>query len=328
MTQQNQIVELLEAKYQNSPYSADMIVGEAMKNASLSSAWLCHALASSAKADELAIVLALASSHKLVELETLLAHWPSGGRLSQYDHSDRHSRFNASIKAYPELCTKVIDESIVQLWGSLLEPQMRDDANTSKQPVRLLQSSIAQKLAGQVIDLAKNNLNPAAVYAQNAKDVRMKEIRDNQQYITPLPVNSILISLLQRAMCSDNYRDLAYAEPMVIYRYAEGQQYKWHYDFVTPSNPQAQQEIEFFGQRRRTRIINLNDNFEGGETAFKNWEIAVSAKVGQVIRFENMLGSEVDKTSVHAGKPITKGEKWICTLWMRDKPFWLRASLL
>jgi prolyl 4-hydroxylase len=128
-------------------------------------------------------------------------------------------------------------------------------------------------------------------------------------------------------MCSDDYTDLAYAEPMIIYRYTQGQQYKWHYDFITPSNENAKKELNFFGQRKRTRIINLNDRFEGGETTFKDWDISIKAKQGQVIKFNNMIGNRVDKNSVHSGKPILLGEKWICTLWMREKPFWLRESI-
>ena len=77
----------------------------------------------------------------------------------------------------------------------------------------------------------------------------------------------------------------------------------------------------------KTIILNLNEGFKGGETAFKFWELEVSAKAGQLIQFNNMLDTKVDKSSVHSGKPVIDGEKWICTLWFREKPFWLRASI-
>ena len=40
-----------------------------------------------------------------------------------------------------------------------------------------------------------------------------------------------------------------------------------------------------------------------------------------------VIDTKVDKSSVHSGKPVIDGEKWICTLWFREKPFWLRASI-
>ena len=194
-------------------------------------------------------------------------------------------------------------------------------------PVTTLETQLTNELAQEIIKLANNNLNLAGVYAENSTRQKVIDIRDNEQLITQLPVDNILIAILQRIICSDDYADLAYAEPMIIYRYTQGQQYKWHYDFITPSNENAKKELNFFGQRRRTRIINLNDGFEGGETAFKDWNVSVKAKQGQVIKFNNMIGNQVDKNSVHSGKPVLLGEKWICTLWMREKPFWLRESI-
>jgi len=30
---------------------------------------------------------------------------------------------------------------------------------------------------------------------------------------------------------------------------------------------------------------------------------------------------QVDAASLHAGAPVTDGEKWIATKWMRERPF-------
>jgi prolyl 4-hydroxylase len=128
-------------------------------------------------------------------------------------------------------------------------------------------------------------------------------------------------------MCIDNLERLKFAEPMMLYRYVKGQQYKWHFDFVTPSNEQALNEINFFGQRDETKIIYLNEGFEGGETSFKYWEVTAKPKLGKLVQFNNILNGQVDKESVHAGKPVTQGVKWIATLWTREKPYWMRASI-
>lgn len=316
----NYVSQLMNAKFNGDLPPPQNIQNFALQNAEFTRQWLCHAVSSSNSPQELAIVLCLAKYHKIEALNKLIYFWPK----SNVGENEAEG-FLKCLASLP-LDAQQFDDELVNLWFSLQSPLVIQP-NSQLSPVKITESILTKELANEVICVASKNLNLAAVYTEQSVAQRVKKIRDNEQLITQLPVDNILFAILQRIMCADDYADLAYAEPMVVYRYQEGQQYKWHYDFITASNEAAKKELDFFGQRMRTRIINLNDGFEGGETAFKNWDISVKPKQGQVITFDNMHDGKVNEQSVHSGKPVLSGEKWICTLWMREKPFWLRESI-
>lgn len=78
-----------------------------------------------------------------------------------------------------------------------------------------------------------------------------------------------------------------------IYKYSEGQKFKKHYDGSYERN-----EFEF---SIYTFMIYLNDNFEGGNTWFKEFEI--KPKTGTALVFNHDL--------LHEGMEITKGIKYV-----------------
>jgi prolyl 4-hydroxylase len=49
---------------------------------------------------------------------------------------------------------------------------------------------------------------------------------------------------------------------------------------------------------------------------------AVSPQCGNAVYFEycNSRG-QVDHASLHASAPVERGEKWVATKWMRQRPF-------
>lgn len=89
------------------------------------------------------------------------------------------------------------------------------------------------------------------------------------------------------------YQAIGLNELFRFYRYDINQHFNWHYDAPYQRN---QNERSFY-----TFIIYLNENFEGGETAFDRFE--VKPKIGDAIIFSQELE--------HAGLPIKKGRKYI-----------------
>lgn len=89
------------------------------------------------------------------------------------------------------------------------------------------------------------------------------------------------------------YQAIGLNELFRFYRYDVDQQFNWHYD--TPYQ-RHQNEQSFY-----TFMIYLNDDFEGGETAFH--DLKVKPSVGDGIFFSQELE--------HAGLPITLGRKYI-----------------
>jgi prolyl 4-hydroxylase len=105
--------------------------------------------------------------------------------------------------------------------------------------------------------------------------------------------------------------DAGHGEALYVMRYAPGQQYRPHLDAL----PGLQ------NQREWTAILYLNDAFEGGETTFPKLELSLRLGAGDMILFRNSDSRQnPDARMVHSGEPVTAGEKWVATRWIRHDP--------
>jgi len=111
-----------------------------------------------------------------------------------------------------------------------------------------------------------------------------------------------------------------YAEDLVVLNYKEDERYYPHCDSFLPELPEQAAEIERKGQRIRTCLVYLNEDFAGGETHFLHPEKKIRCPAGTALIFENINEEgDADEHSVHEGLPVTSGEKWLASKWFRDK---------
>jgi prolyl 4-hydroxylase len=97
-------------------------------------------------------------------------------------------------------------------------------------------------------------------------------------------------------------------EPLHVLRYRPGQQYHPHLDWLPPPN-----------RRVMTTLIYLNEDYEGGETAFVKTGLKVRGRKGDAIVFVSSLqDGELDPLSEHAGLPVTSGTKYLASRWIRE----------
>jgi len=116
---------------------------------------------------------------------------------------------------------------------------------------------------------------------------------------------------------------LSHSEPMNIQRYIPGQKYTPHYDAARDSE---EMPPEFYlkesGNRAVTMIAYLNDVEGGGGTGFPNLGFVVKAFTGRVLMFGNLdENSDAHPLSLHMGMEPSGGEKWMFTLWFREKEY-------
>lgn len=115
-------------------------------------------------------------------------------------------------------------------------------------------------------------------------------------------------------------RSMTGMEPVSVLRYAVGEEYRPHHDFLDPRIPSFRAEIAKVGQRDITFLIYLNDDFEGGETDFPRLRYRFKGRKGDAILFRNVdEAGTPDFKTLHAGLAPRRGEKWLLSQWMRTK---------
>jgi len=135
----------------------------------------------------------------------------------------------------------------------------------------------------------------------------------------------LVVQLVSRRIARATGTPLDNHEPLAVFRYTRGQEYKPHFDFADPGAPEGgnyADESARFGMRMATVLVYLNDNYEGGETSFPRLSWQFRGRKGDALIFWSVpIGGKPDRNSLHAGKPVTSGAKWLLSQWIRQKPF-------
>jgi prolyl 4-hydroxylase len=108
-------------------------------------------------------------------------------------------------------------------------------------------------------------------------------------------------------------------ENVHIVKYEVGGEYKPHFDYFNVKV--NAKELERGGQRIKSVLVYLNDDFEGGETQFPKLKLTVKPQIGKLIVWDNVSEGKENPNSVHAGLPVTKGTKYIMIVWIRENKF-------
>ena len=121
----------------------------------------------------------------------------------------------------------------------------------------------------------------------------------------------IIRSVVERCV-SRTDRPIENCEQLQVLRYKEGGHYNPHQDvFYQDKN-----------KRLYTFIIALNDEYEGGETAFPVINEKYKLKAGDALFFHTLDNYGLDTSdALHGGQPVKSGEKWVCNLWVHKYPY-------
>lgn len=140
---------------------------------------------------------------------------------------------------------------------------------------------------------------------------------------TFFPINADpFIERLDRRVAGLMNRPVENGEGLQILRYRTGGQYTPHFDYFPPTDPGSASALATGGQRVASLVMYLNDVEEGGGTVFPQVGLTVLPRKGSAVYFEycNSRG-QVDPLTLHGGAPVAKGQKWIATKWMRQRPY-------
>jgi prolyl 4-hydroxylase len=113
---------------------------------------------------------------------------------------------------------------------------------------------------------------------------------------------------------------LNHGEGLQILRYRPGAEYRPHHDYFDPAHPGSARILERGGQRVGTLVMYLNTPSGGGATIFPETGFEVAPLRGNAVFF-SYERAHVSTRTLHGGAPVTAGEKWVATKWLREGVF-------
>lgn len=106
-------------------------------------------------------------------------------------------------------------------------------------------------------------------------------------------------------------------------RYAVGQEFKPHQDYFHTTEAYWPEVSRHGGQRSWTAMAYLNQVEEGGSTDFTKLGLSVPPQQGALLIWNNMNpDGSPNRDTIHAGRPVIKGTKYIITKWYRARKWY------
>ena len=160
----------------------------------------------------------------------------------------------------------------------------------------------------------------ALVYDPETGEGRRESVRTNDAARFDLPRMDVVLAVVRERIARAAGLPVPGLEWTQVLHYAVGQTFDWHVDWLDPALPGYAADLAARGQRIATCLVFLNDDFEGGETAFEAGGLRHRGRKGDALLWANTLpDGAIDPRTRHAGLPPTSGEKWVLSQWLRGR---------
>ncbi|HET7364347.1 MAG TPA: 2OG-Fe(II) oxygenase [Burkholderiales bacterium] len=169
-----------------------------------------------------------------------------------------------------------------------------------------------------LIALGRTNLKAAQVYDAETGDLRSDSNRNNSAAQLDVERIDTLTAFVRARIAALANVSVAGLETSQILHYRVGEQFAEHCDFLDPGTPGHARDIAVHGQRALTVLIYLNDDYEGGDTAFPELGRSFKGRKGDALVFWNLTPEGApDWRTRHIGTAPSRGEKWLFSQWIR-----------
>lgn len=170
---------------------------------------------------------------------------------------------------------------------------------------------IDEKVSNYVIESFKKNLSQSEVIDNKKANINT-ERTSTSAFITSFDSK---ISKIQDELSNMLSIPANHFEPPQLTRYTKHQKYMPHFDAF-----EVQENLD--SQRIKTCIFYLSST-SGGETVFDNLKISIKPEIGKLLVFDNCFDSTIhlNPGSMHSSQPVKNGEKYILTIWVRNKRY-------
>ena len=171
----------------------------------------------------------------------------------------------------------------------------------------------------ELIALARARLSRSETVETRTGASEVNEARTSEGMFF-LPAEFPVCARLEARIASLLDWPLENGEGLQILRYLPGAEYKPHYDYFDPAEPGTPAILKRGGQRLASMVCYLNTPEAGGATTFPEAGLEVAPVRGNAVFFSYERPDPSTRT-LHGGAPVTAGEKWVATKWMREARF-------
>ncbi len=279
------------------------------------------AAGSGAAAERLAVLAAIGVARPSDWIEAVnllvraaeLGHRPAQGQLGALAGAGGSDLGAGGAELWKTLARRI------DLKGLLKAPQL---VQARREPAIAFLSGLATPgMCGWLIAKGASKVVRAKVGDYQSGEWVEDPIRTGEAAGFGLADTDLILALTQKRLELASGLHVHQQEAPHVLSYRPGQEYKAHFDFLTPGEPAFQHLLDTIGQRVATCLTWLNDDYEGGETAFLKIDWKHKGKPGDAMLFLNVRTSDrrPDPMTLHAGLPVRAGRKWLLSQWVRDR---------
>jgi len=187
--------------------------------------------------------------------------------------------------------------------------------------VWLCDNFAAPELCVWLVSRSHGKLKPALMRNATTGVSHALESRTCSDFVIDIVEGGVVMLLLRIRISAATSIPVPHMEPPQIFHYALGQEIKAHFDFLFDGHHSYGRDGKYTGDRLATFLMYLNDGYEGGDLEFPSGNYSYKGKTGDGIFFASQRDGKPDRLSLHAAKPITRGEKYILSQWIHNQPF-------
>jgi prolyl 4-hydroxylase len=213
-----------------------------------------------------------------------------------------------------------LQEAIPQLAAdiSLPRPEVLNEAPLIRRFTDVIPSHLLQLM----IRLATPLVQPSRIADPDSREERADPRRNSSNVTFGPRQHDHVLETLERSISRVSGLPVLNHEFLQIIRYRVGEEFRPHVDYLGENAYESHESAAERGQRSQTVLLYLNDGYTGGETIFPRLRIEVKGRAGDLLHFHNLDDRGVGhRDSLHAGKVVLAGEKWIMSQWIRTRSY-------
>jgi hypothetical protein len=192
------------------------------------------------------------------------------------------------------------------------------EAPRVRKAARFASSAVCDWIRGKTA----GRMRPATMYHPDLRVEKVDPHRTCGDYqFDILNTDLVVLAVRERIAALTKLPTIA-MEPPRVFHYALGQEIKPHYDRCGDPVEGYGPEGGYRGDRIVTFLLYLNDDFDGGDLDFPKADFRAKGAKGEAVYFAHVdMNGRQDPLSLHAGLKVTRGEKYVLSQWIHDRPF-------